>query len=85
MKSLILLLIFTALILNADKNWIEIKTTDKTQKVQTKPKLDLSQIQPINKMMKNLKIVKELIDNTKKEKVVTNDKNWFVLNSKESN
>ncbi|MFT5836286.1 MAG: hypothetical protein ACI9RG_001185 [Sulfurimonas sp.] len=85
MKLLILLLTFTSLILNADKNWIEIKTTDKTKKVQTKPKLDLSQIQPINKMMKNLKIVKELIDNTQKEKVVTNDKNWFVLNSKENN
>ena len=36
-------------------------------------------------MMKNATVIKQLIDATsKKEKVATNDKNWFILNNENS-
>lgn len=85
MILLTLLLIFATINLDADKNWIKIESLNKTQpsKSNTKPYLNLSQMQPINKMIKNATIIKQLIDN-KKEKTTSNDKNWFVLNTKES-
>jgi len=44
--------------------------------------MNLSQIKPLNKMMKNVTVVKQLLDATsKKEKTTTNDKNWFTLNN----
>ena len=82
--SLTLLLIFSTLNLYADKNWIQLEPINKTQTTKSKTKLDvnLTQIEPINKMMKNATLIKQLIDATnKKEKVATNDKNWFILNS----
>ena len=82
--SLTLLLIFLTINLYADKNWIEIEPVNKTKIVKAKTKLDinLSQIQPLNKMMKNVTVVKQLFDATsKKEKTTTNDKNWFTLNN----
>ncbi len=82
--SLTLLLIFSTLNLYADKNWIQLEPIDKTQTTKSKTKLDvnLTQIEPINKMMKNATLIKQLIDATnKKEKVATNDKNWFILNN----
>lgn len=85
MTLLTLLLIFITTNLNADKNWIKIEDANKTQKTKSKLDLDISQIEPLNKMIKNLKAVKQLIDNTKKEKTVTDDKNWFVVNSEDSN
>ncbi len=78
------LLIFLTINLYADKNWIEIKPVNKTKIVKSKTKLDinLSQIQPLNKMMKNVTVVKQLLDTTsKKEKTTTNEKNWFTLNN----
>lgn len=78
-----LLLIFLTINLYADKNWIEIEPINKTKTVKPKTKLDvnLSQIEPINKMMKKVTVFKQLIDATgKKEKVKTNDKNWYILN-----
>ena len=78
---------FLAINLYADKNWIQIQPINKTHTVKTKSKLDvnLSKIEPINKMMKSATVIKQLIDATgKKEKVDTNDKNWFVLNSETS-
>ncbi|MCF6340647.1 MAG: hypothetical protein L3J10_07860 [Sulfurimonas sp.] len=81
--SLMLLLIFLTINLYADKNWIEIEPINKTKTVKPKTKLDvnLSQIEPINKMMKKVTVFKQLIDATgKKEKVKTNDKNWYILN-----
>ncbi|WP_415396754.1 hypothetical protein [Sulfurimonas sp. CS5] len=84
MTLLTLLLIFITINLNADKNWIKIEDINKTQKTKSKLDLDIFQIEPVNKMIKNLKVVKQLIDSTKKEKAVTNDKNWFVVNSGDS-
>ena len=77
MTLLTLLLIFITINLNADKNWIKIEDINKTQKTKSKLDLDIFQIEPVNKMIKNLKVVKQLIDSTKKEKAVTNDKNCY--------
>lgn len=82
--SLILLTIFVATTLPADNNWIQIEPINKTKTVKPKTKLDvdLSQIEPINKMMKKVTVLKQLVDATsKKEKVATNDKNWFIINN----
>ena len=82
MKITSLILIFLTTNLYADKNWIQIEPINKTQTAKSKTKLDvnLSQVEPINKMMKNATVIKQLIDATsKKEKVATNEKKWFVL------
>ena len=79
--------IFLTLNLYADKNWIEIQPMDKAQTIKSSNKIDinLSQIEPINKMMKNVAVIKQLIGaTTKKKKVATNDKNWFLLSPKNS-
>jgi len=86
-NSFTLVVIFLAINLYADKNWIQIEPINKTQtaKSKTKPDVDLSQIEPINKMMKNATVIKQLIDATnKKEELVNNEKNWFVLKSEDS-
>ena len=84
--SLTLLIFFLTINLYADKNWIQIEPINKTQAAKSKTKLDvnLSQIEPINKMMKNATIIKQLIDATsKKDEPTSNEKNWFVLNTKD--
>ncbi len=78
---------FSTIILSANDNWIKIEPINKTKASKSNTKLDvnLSQIEPVNKMMKNATAIKQLIDVTsKKEKQPTNDKNWFVLKSEES-
>ena len=85
--SLTSVLFFITIILSANDNWIKIEPINKTQAPKTKTKLDvnLSQIEPVNKMMKNVTIIKQLIDVTsKKEKQTANDKTWFVLNNEVS-
>jgi hypothetical protein len=85
--SLTLVLIFLTINLYADKNWIQIEPINKTQtaKSNTKIDVDLSQIKPINKMMKNATVVKQLLDATsKKDEPTSNEKNWFVLNPKDN-
>lgn len=82
----ILLSIFISTTLFADKNWIEIEPTNKTQTKKTDLKTDvnLSQIEPINKIIKNVTVVKQLMDATNKEEKPTDDKNWFLLNNEVS-
>jgi len=76
--------------LSANENWIKIEPINQTEAPKPKSKLDvnLSEITPINKMMKNATAIKQIIDATnttsKKEKQPSNDKNWFVLNNEES-
>ena len=87
MKMISLVLLFITIKISANENWIKIEPINKTQTSKSAPKIDinLSQIEPINKMMKNATVVKQLIDaTTKKEIPTTNEKNWFVLNSKDS-
>ena len=87
MKTIVPTLIFLTINLYADSNWIPIEPINKTKTVKSDSKIaiDLSQIAPVNKIMKNAMLVKQLIDATnKKEKVTTNNKNWFMLNTKHS-
>ncbi len=84
MKTILILIAFISLSLSANENWIKIEPINKTKtpKTKSKPDVNLSQIAPINKMMKNATAIKQIIDTTsKKEKQPTNDKNWFVLNN----
>ncbi len=84
--ALLLYLIFITVNLSADKNWIPIELADKDNTPQENTQLDInpSQTEPINKIMKNVMLIKHLIDNTKKEKSVANDKNWFELENMEN-
>ena len=84
--SLVFYLIFTTLSLSADKNWIPLKPVDKAKAPEKNTQLDAnpSQTEPINKIMKNVMLIKELIDHTKEEKSAANEKNWFVLNGENS-
>lgn len=82
----LLFLIFFTLTLFANEKWIAITPLVETSKSKTPEKADinLSQIAPINKMLKNITIVKELLDaRPQKEVPKTTQKNWFVLNTKE--
>ncbi len=79
-------LAFLTINISANENWIKIEPLDNTRttKLTTKPNINLAQIQPINKMLKNATVIKQLIDVvSKKEKPTTNEKNWFVLNAEE--
>ncbi|MDY0233838.1 MAG: hypothetical protein RBS11_07335 [Sulfurimonas sp.] len=87
MKLMLLFLLLQIITLYANENWISIEPLDKTPTSKTPNKLDLnlSQIEPINKMIKNATVLKQLIDlTTKKELPATNDKEWFILNSETS-
>jgi len=82
MKIILTLVTFISLNLHANENWIKIEPINKTQtpNINTKLDVNLSQIEPVNKMMKNATAIKQLIDATsKKEKQTSNDKNWFIL------
>jgi len=85
MKTILILLNFIAL--SANENWIKIEPLTDKQKPKQNNKLDinLSKIEPIDKMMKNRALIQQIIDATsKKEKKTVNDKNWFILNSEEN-
>jgi len=88
MKIILTLLSFIILNSHANENWIKIEPINTTQTPKQDPKIDinLSQIEPVNKMIKNATLIKQLIDATgKKENTKpSNDKNWFVLKSEES-
>ena len=77
-------------ILHANENWIKIKpiSTIQTPKKETTLDINLTQIKPVNKMLKQATVIKQIIDATntinKKEKEPTHDKNWFILKNEES-
>ena len=78
------LLLCISISLSANENWIEIKPVEVTQTPKPNPKEDgnLSQVQPINKMIKKATIIKQLVDSINtKEKVPVDDKKWFVINN----
>ena len=82
LTKIIISLILITIQLSANENWIPIKPIEDQpySKQNIKLNVNLSQVEPINKMMKNATAIKQLIDATsKKEKAVTNDKNWFVI------
>ena len=77
-NSLIILL-FLTINLYADKNWIKIEPVNKTKTSKENTKQE-----PINKMIKNVGVIKQLLDSTgKKDKVSKDEKNWFALNNEE--
>ena len=87
MKIILTLITFISMNLYANENWIKIESINnsQTQKPNIRQDINLSQIEPINKMMQNATVIKQLIDTiSKHEKQTTNDKNWFVLNSEVS-
>jgi len=87
MISLTLVLIFITIKISANENWIKIEPINKTQTPKSATNLDvnLSQIEPINKMMKNVTVIKQLVDATsKKDESTSSKKNWFVLNTEDS-
>ncbi|MBU1216766.1 hypothetical protein KJ870_08155 [bacterium] len=86
MMSLVLLIFITVKI-SANEKWIEIEPLNKTQTSKSNTKIDvnLSQIEPISKIMKNATVMKQLMDATsKKDAPASNEKNWFVLNNENS-
>jgi len=84
--TLLSLIIYTNL--NADKNWISIEPINKPsipKEASKKLDVNLSQVEPVNKMMKRVTVIKQLIDATNKvptKPEPTNNKNWFVLDNK---
>lgn len=83
----IIFLFFSAIILSANEKWIKIEPIDKTKTSKSNSKLNvnLSKIEPINKMLKNATVIKKLIDATgKKNEPVSNEKNWFILNTEDN-
>lgn len=92
MKILFLLLLFLTLNLFAQKNWIPIQTIKQIQNKPDTPKptpkidVNLSQIAPLNTMMRNATLLQQLVHATtfkQKDRVTTNNKNWFILKQEE--
>ena len=80
---------FVLTTLYANENWIKIEPINSSQmskpKQKTRLDINLSTIEPINKMMKNVVLIQQIIDATnKKEKQTKSDKNWFVLDEEKS-
>ena len=71
-------------VLHANDNWIKIEpiSTMQTPKKETPVDINLTQIKPVNKMLKQATVIKQIIDATSKtkKKKPTNDKNWFIIN-----
>ena len=84
MKILLILIIFFLHSLYANENWIKIESFNKTKtpKKETRPDINLSKIEPLNKMMRKVALIKQLIDATnvlKKKKEPKSKKNWFPI------
>ena len=81
-RCIVFFYIFPVLII-ANENWIKIESINKKQAQKSHKQLNvnLSQIEPINKIMKRASIVKQLIDTKgKKETQTSSGKNWFEIN-----
>ncbi len=75
-------LLFGIISLSANENWIPISPLTKTAKNTTRSDINLSQTEPINNIIKNAKVVKQLLDATaKKDLPTTNEKDWFTLSN----
>ena len=82
MKIILLInsLLFTIVTMHANDNWIAIKSIDETKKQNIKLDVNLSQVEPINKIIKNVTVIKQLLDSSKKEKASSNsEKYWYAL------
>ena len=81
---IILFFLFITVGLYADKKWISIEpvsTTQNTKQESSKLEINPSQMQPINKLIRNAKIIKRLVDNKRDKEKFNEDskKNWYSL------
>ena len=81
---IILFFLFITVNLYADKKWISIEPVSTTQNTkQESSKLDIkqSQMQPINKLIRNATIIRRLVDNKRDKEKLNEDskKNWYSL------
>ena len=78
--------------LYANENWITIEPinetqTPKSQKPKAKLDVNLSQIEPISKMMKNISLIQQVIKATSQKEIkreTPSDKNWFLINAEKN-
>jgi len=92
-NNIFILMSFVLTTLYANENWIKIEPMNISQtptpKQATPLDINLSKIESVNKIMKNVALIKQIIDaSNKKEKQIKSDKsdkNWFVLDKGESN
>lgn len=69
--------------LYANENWIKIEPIHVTKTPKQKQEV---QIEPVNKMIKNVALIQQIINTTnKKKEQIGRDKNWFVLGKEKSN
>lgn len=68
---------------NREKKWIPIEPIKINDTV--KIERNTSKIQPVNKWIENVKVIQQLLDNKGKEEDPENKKNWYSLDSMESN
>jgi hypothetical protein len=68
---------------NREKKWIPIEPIkiNDTAKIES----NKSKTQPVNKWIENVKVLQKLLDNKGKEEDPENKKNWYSLDSLESN
>jgi len=86
-NNIFILISFLLTNLYANEHWIKIEPINSTQTPKQKRQVDinLSTIEPVNKVMKNIALFKQIIEATnKKEKQTKSDKNWFVLDKEKS-
>ena len=73
---IILFFLFITVDLYADKKWISIEpisTTQNTKEDVNKLDIKSSQMQPINKLIRNAKIIKRLVDNKRDKEKLNED------------
>ena len=88
MKNTIILFyfIFATIQASADVKWIPIEPI-KTEQM-TKKEANLSQLQPMNNMLDNLKIIQHLLDkknDAEEDLDEESDKNWYNLRDVKNN
>ena len=74
----LLLFLFIAISLFAQKKWISLKEVKNTKQ---KADINLSQLQSVNKLLQGAKIIFPLIDkkDNHKKKNLNSKKNWFII------
>jgi hypothetical protein len=81
----LIFIVFLTIKIFANENWIKINPINKANFSKQTPNqyVDLSQKKPIDMIVKNITIIKKLIDATNKtDKTLHDDKKWFILNTK---
>lgn len=82
-KLPLLSLVFITINLYAYKNWIPLEPINNTQpsKQMTKKDVNLTQNGSTSALFNNIAAIKQLIDSTKKEKNIDDEKKWYPLDN----